>query len=214
MEWLLSHAKEFSDIIGLGAIIATGGAWISRRVVLSIKRLDSILKSQVTLTQEVANISSQLRPNGGESLFDMVKDSKKKTAENGRSLSELSESVKKLRAYQWTFAETVTDKPIFESNSDGSCIRVNAAYAKLAERNSPELMGNGWENFVYPEDRPRVFEEWMEAVTRKRVFESNYRVKSRSGKVYSVAAVAIPVTDDEGNITAYIGRFDEVNLVP
>lgn len=209
-EWLFTNAKGFGDLIALIGVIATGGIWVARRVLLSIKKLENIIASQATLAAAVSDVSKQLKPNGGTSIFDVIKTANAMSTKNNEAINDLRDHVSRIRAYQWTFAEALTDKPIFEANENGDCVRVNIAYAKLAERNSPELMGNGWENFVHYEDRARVFEEWMEAVRRKRVFESAYKVQTRSGRVYKVKVTATPVFKDDGVIAAFIGRFDEV----
>ncbi len=220
MEWFLLNAKQFSDFIGLVIIIVTGGIWVARRVVFSIKKLESVLKNQSEFTAVVADLKAsvddvrkQLKPNGGTSIFDIINDVKKKAETTSTTVGEISEGMTKMRAYQWGFVETVTEKPVFEANEQGHCVRVNAAYAKLAERNSPELLGSGWENFVCYSDRARVFDEWSDAIARKRIFESKYKVQSKSGKCYSVDVTAIPVLDDNGKVAAYIGRFDNVKEV-
>ena len=221
MEWLFENAKQFSDFIALVVVMATGGIWVARRVMLSIKTAQSVLTNQKTfattqdaLVASVADIAKQLKPNGGTSIFDMIRDAYKKSDENNKSLKILTDSVAKMRAYQRAFTETVTDKPVFETDEKGACVYVNMPYTKLAERNSPELLGNGWEIFVHYSDRARVFEEWHDAVVRKHIFESAYKVQSKSGKVYSVKVIAIPVIDDFGNPTAFIGRFDDVKEAP
>lgn len=217
MDWLFENAKQFSDFIGLAVIISTGGIWVARRVVFSIKKLESVLKNQGDFSAAIGDLKAgmddvrkQLKPNGGTSIFDIISDVKKRQSENSGALAEMNENMVRMRAYQWGFVETVTEKPIFEANEHGACIRVNAAYSKLAERNSPELLGNGWENFVHAQDRSRVFDEWTDAISRKRIFESAYKVQAKSGKIFSVKATAIPVLDDNGKVTAYIGRFDDV----
>lgn len=210
MDWLFDTAKGFGDLIALIGVIATGGIWVARRVLLSIKKLENIITSQASLAVAVSNISKQLQPNGGTSIFDVVKAANAMSMKNNEAINDLRDHISRIRAYQWTFAEALTDKPIFEASEDGGFVRVNNAFSKLAERNSPELMGSGWENFVHFEDRQRVFEEWTEAVRRRRPFESGYKVQSRSGKVYRVKVTATPVFKDDGVIAAYIGRFDEV----
>lgn len=207
LEWLFTNAKAFGDVIALMLTIATGGFWVARRVLLSIKKLENLISGQNTLATAVSEISKQLKPNGGTSIFDVVNRANTK-------IDNLAEDVSRVRAFQWAFAEALTDKPVFEADEKGACVRVNGAYAKLAERNSPELLGSGWENFVSPQDRQRVFEEWSEAVNRKRIFESIYNVHSRSGRRYQIKCTAIPIFSDDGRkVTAYVGRFDEVREV-
>lgn len=206
LEWLLKNASQFADIITLGTMIAGGGLYVVRLLMLSKKRFDALQKN-------VEEIITQLKPNGGHSMFDLVKQAYKQSQENSLALSNMQASVNRVHAYQWSFAETITDKPIWESDPKGQCTRVNIAYARLAERTTAELIGSGWENFLHPDDRSRVYDEWTDAIGRKRIFESDFRVKSRSGKNYVVRAVALPVFSESNELIAYIGRYDKVEAM-
>jgi PAS domain S-box-containing protein len=177
------------------------------------KQVQSVLDTQLKLAEAVESISKKLEPNGGTSVFDIIKANQRTANENGSLLKALSEAVTTIRAYQWSFAETLTDKPVYETDENGHCTRVNTAYSKLAERNSSELSGAGWENFVYPADRNRVTDEWADAVQRRRIFEGQYRVISRSGRIYDVKAIAIPIIDELGKLAAFVGRFDKVTEI-
>ena len=213
VEWLLAHAGEFSDILVLGSMIAGGGIWVLRMLLSGRKQVKGLFEGQEALAKAVKEIANQLKPNGGSSLFDIVKSASKKADDTAAAVTSLAESVQRRKAYQRNFAETITEKPIWESDETGACFWVNSNYAKLAERNTTELVGNGWENFVAPEDRNRVFDEWSDAVARKRIFESSYRVKSKSGKTFQVKAVAMPILNDNGKVLAFVGRFDEVAVL-
>lgn len=170
-----------------------------------------VMKKQGEALQESVNaIVAQLTPNGGSSMFDLVKSAHKMSIDNAQIIGHVKESVDSMRAYQWQFAETLTDKPVWESDAAGACTRVNMAYAKLAERTPAEMMGAGWENFVDPSDRTRIYDEWTDAIHRRRVFEAAFNVKSRSGLRYAVKAVASPVVADGGKIVGYLGRYDSV----
>lgn len=211
IEWLFTNAKAFGDVIALMTTITVGGIWVARRVLLSIKKLENLISGQANLAAAVTDISKQLKPNGGTSIFDVIKHANAVSERNNQAIQNLATDITRIRAFQWAFAEALTDKPVFEANDKGECVRVNGSYAKLAERNSPELLGSGWENFIFSSDRQRVFEEWTDAIQRRRIFESSYRVQSRSGRVYDIKCTAIPIFDDDGRkVTAYVGRFDEV----
>lgn len=199
LEWIWTHAGEFGEFIGLVGVIATGGLWVVKMLLAGRKQVaglfegqKTLAKSQKDLVEAINEIREQLKPNGGKSLWDVMQS---------------------IRAYQWNFAETLTDKPIWESDPTGACMKVNTAYTKLAERNASELVGSGWENFVDPADRARVYTEWTDAIERKRIFESTFRVRSRSGTLYQVKATAMPVVTDTGRLVAFVGRYDDVMKV-
>jgi PAS domain S-box-containing protein len=207
LEYLLKEASSLNEFIILLTAISGGGLWVVRMLMTGRKRFEAMQSS-------VNEIVKQLTPNGGTSMFDMVKQAHKLSIENAGVVSQMMEAVDRIKAYQWNFAETLTDKPIWECDPSGSYIRINTAFAKLSERTVAELTGAGWENFIHPEDRARVYEEWHDAVTRKRIFEGHFKVKSRSGKTYSVKALAMPVMTESGGVTSFIGRYDEVTPLP
>jgi PAS domain S-box-containing protein len=195
-EWFWLHAGEFSELLALLGVIATSAIGVIRMLIAGRKQVQGLFEGQKRsdkrmdeFGETLKTIADQFKPNGGTSLFDMIQS---------------------IRAYQWNFAETLTDKPVWESDANGSCVKVNIAYTKLAERNPSELIGSGWENFVDPADRTRVYTEWCDAVERKRIFESTFRVRSRSGTLYQVKATAMPVVTDTGRLVAFVGRYDDV----
>lgn len=217
MDWLWSHSKDLSEFIGLVVVIATGGLWVVRMLIAGRKQWQKVLEGQSAFAENQDKIAktlnevvNQLRPNGGTSIFDMAKAAQKKSEENNAQLKVLVDEIQHVKSYQWNFAETVAMKPVWETDASGYCIRVNGLYAKLAERDPAELTGNGWENFILPEDRTRVATSWGEAVERNRNFEEEFRVRSKTGKIYRVKAIAVPLRLPSGKVTSYVGRYEEV----
>lgn len=221
VEWLLNQAGDLNEFIALATFIAGGGLGVVRMLMAGRKRFEAMIaetkqvKAQgVALQESISEIVAQLKPNGGSSMFDMVKSAHKMSVENAAVINHVKESLDTMKAMQWQFAETLVDKPIWECDPSGQCIRVNTTYAKLAERTVSELLGSGWENFVHPEDRARVYEEWSDAITRKRIFEGSFRVRSRSGKIFMVRATSSPVVTEGGKVTSFLGQYDEVTPLP
>jgi PAS domain S-box-containing protein len=157
------------------------------------KQVKGLFERVDNLTKTVETIAEQFKPNGGSSLYDRIEG---------------------IRAYQWNFAETLVDKPVWETDDRGGCVKANSAYLRLTERPLSELTGAGWENIIHPEDRAKVFEDWQDAIARKRAYEGHFRVRSKSGKVFMVKAFASPIETASGRLVAYVGRYDDVHLVP
>lgn len=217
LQWLLEQAGNFGDLIALMTVIAGGGLWVVKMLLSGRKQVQGLFSGQEALAKTaeqlsaaVKEIGQQLKPNGGTSMFDMIASAHKQSVENRDMLSGMREALDAVRAYQWSFAETIADKPVWESDTQGNCTRINSALAKLSERTPAEFANAGWENFIDPADRSRVYDEWTDAIQRKRTFESSYIVKSRSGKRYKVNAHALPVLADGGRLVGYVGRYDEI----
>lgn len=192
LAWLLEKAGDFADLIAVGSLIVTGGLWVVRMLLTGRKQVKGLFDRVDSLAKTVDTIADQFKPNGGSSLYDRIES---------------------ISARQWNFAETLP-QPIFETDETGACTKANSGYMRLSERSLNELLGNGWENFIHPDDRAKVFEDWQDAITRRRAFEGNFRVRSKSGKVYRVTAYATPITTPSGRLVAYVGRYDDIKEIP
>lgn len=202
-QWLLETAGEFSDLLALLAAIGAGGLWVIRMLMAGRKQVQGLFDQTAALTEAVNDIRAQLKPNGGQSLFDRVNESAK-------SLSLLSEEIARIKGNQWNFAETAVDKPVWESDGNGLFIKVNHQFLNLVERDSSDVLGTGWHNIIDPVDRERIIEERADSVKYGRTFEGSFIVRSKSGKRFAVKAVSKPVFNIAGKVIAYFGRFDEV----
>jgi PAS domain S-box-containing protein len=67
----------------------------------------------------------------------------------------------------------------------------------------------GWLAVVHPEDRPRIETAWLDSVRGNRTFETNYRVRTKSGtyRHYDVRAVPIWRGDD---VVEWVGANTDV----
>lgn len=196
---LQTFAKDHMDLITVIGILSGSGilAWVWK-VILSSKK-------QVTdLMGVLHTIQAQLGPNGGTSMFDMVKQT------NAKVIA-LSFEVNRAKALQWVFAEGLVT-PMWEADADGFCVRVNHAMGRLVDRAPSDLLGSGWENIICLKERKRVSDEWFDAVKKGRAYEDTFKVVSRSGQMYQVEAVAIAIFVD-GKVEAYLGRFAKVVLL-
>jgi PAS domain S-box-containing protein len=101
------------------------------------------------------------------------------------------------------------DKPIIKTEPGGALIFANPAAMKLLGMTQAELSGDGWVRAVHPDDQRRVFSEWYDCVARKKEFGPLvYRYLHPTTKeVTLVEAVAIPVTDLDGEILSWIATI-------
>src|SRR5262245_52017512 len=59
-----------------------------------------------------------------------------------------------------------------------------------------ENLGNGWLDAVHPEDREWVERNWRDCVGAGKIFESRYRVRSKSGSYRHYDVRAVPIERD------------------
>lgn len=213
MEWLLQFEK-LNALIGFISVIGTALAAVLRMLWVGKKRVEALFQSQEAMQKSIDEIVTQIRPNGGQSMVDVLHINHRKTEENTSLINDIMHAIDRLAAYQWSFAETLTEKPVWEADVAGKIIRVNLAYSRLVERTVSELVGHGWENVIHPIDRARVFAEWNDAVARKRNFETTFRILTRNQKQFAITAVAQPVFTSKQALVSFVGRFDDIKEIP
>src|SRR5580704_15660528 len=72
-----------------------------------------------------------------------------------------------------------------------------------------EYLGNGWLDAVNPEDRERVERDWRECVGGGKIFDSRYRVRTKTGSYRHYDVRAVPIERD-GKIIEWVGASTDV----
>jgi PAS domain S-box-containing protein len=72
-----------------------------------------------------------------------------------------------------------------------------------------EYRGNGWLDAIHPEDRERVERDWQECVGTGKVFDSRYRVRTKTGSYRHYDVRAVPIERD-GKIIEWVGASTDV----
>jgi PAS domain S-box-containing protein len=200
----LFQLEGIEAAIGIGAIVFPAIAWMVRRVVLATKQFSRVVETHGELNSKLTDIKKQLVTNGGSSLFDLVKETKTK-------VEVLGSDVQRVKAWQVSFSQAYK-MPMWESDANGACLRVNMSMSELTGRSSEQMSGTGWENVLPPgPERQQVWEAWSDAVERVRDFEHTYTViHAQTKKQSRVRAVANPILGADGKPVGWLGRFEEV----
>jgi PAS domain S-box-containing protein len=72
-----------------------------------------------------------------------------------------------------------------------------------------DYQGNGWLDAIHPEDRERVERDWRDCVQSGKVFDSRYRVRTKSGSYRHYDVRAVPIERD-GAIIEWVGASTDV----
>lgn len=153
-------------------------------VIMFVRRSWSLLQA----------IEAEFRPNGGGSMRDQV--------------VQIKQLVFNMTARQCALVDGLGD-PMWESDANGDCVKANRALLQLTGRSLQEMQGGGWENSIVSADRDRVWDEWCDAVERRRSFESRYRIRSIDGEIYTVDAIATPIRDGDA-VSGWLGKYRDV----
>ena len=100
---------------------------------------------------------------------------------------------------------------IFQTDAEGNFTYANEQWFSLCGCKSADVMGQGWQKVIHPEDRQLVFEQWEKSVREKRLFALSHRYLTPKGKSVWVKSQAIALTNPKGEIIGYLGSVQDVS---
>lgn len=117
-----------------------------------VNEINGIIKNQQiffehieAMTQQLIDISAELKPNGGGSMKDILV----KTHNNVKYI--LSERDAEFQ---------LSKNAMFRNDGEGYCIAVNKMLTDLFGATEQQMLGLGWVNFIIESDRNRAKTEW------------------------------------------------------
>ena len=100
---------------------------------------------------------------------------------------------------------------IFEVHVEHGVTYLNPTFCKITGVDEAEsAMGHHWLRLVHPADVERVRTAWAAAVPEGRPIHEEFRYIRPDGRTAWVEVDAVPVVDDGGRITSYLGTVDDV----
>jgi PAS domain S-box-containing protein len=126
---------------------------------------------------------------------------------------EREQAERALRDSQRRYATITQVAPvgIFHTDADGNCSYVNERWCEIAGMTAEQANGQGWVNAIYPNDRPAVFQAWVEAIQNHTLFQLEYRFQRPDGKITWVMGQAVAERDETGNIQGFVGSITNIH---
>lgn len=178
------------------------------------------VKTVADINERLINIETEIKQHNSGAIRDTLTSLANVTVNIQGMMDNLSKQTRRLEARQWAIMINTSVEPIFETDPDGLCIKVNRAYLDLLGRPFDDLMGNGWITGVHHQDRSHVVEEWSSAIKDQRVFDLSFRIVCIENITYNVRCLAQPLFIELANggnlkreLTGYIGRFMKVEEI-
>ncbi|MEM6252818.1 MAG: PAS domain S-box protein [Cyanobacteria bacterium P01_D01_bin.156] len=99
---------------------------------------------------------------------------------------------------------------IFRADTHGNCIYVNEHLCSIAQLSREQMLGTGWTQGLYPEDRNNILAEWHKATSQNLPFKLEYRFGRPSGPVTWVYEEAVPEFNHAHEAVGYIGCLTNI----
>jgi PAS domain S-box-containing protein len=144
-------------------------------------------------------------------LFE--KNEKIRRMERRQFEDRLAEENARLRESEKRFRTLASHAPvgIFQTDAHGNCQFVNERWCELAGLSPEQAEGRGWVRALHPEDRERIFHDWYSAAESGHEFASEYRFQTPLGKVSWLQGSAVPLLNDAGEVTGYLGTNTDIS---
>ncbi|MGO9893556.1 MAG: PAS domain S-box protein [Bryobacteraceae bacterium] len=97
------------------------------------------------------------------------------------------------------------DYGVWVSTPDGRTTYASEAFLKLVGFTQERCSGFGWGEALHPDDAARTMAAWKECVRTEGRWEVEHRFRGVDGKWHPTLARAVPVRDEQGRTTCWVG---------
>jgi len=98
---------------------------------------------------------------------------------------------------------------VWVTRPDGEIAEDSAEWRWITGQTAEEYLSKGWLEAIHPDDRERVEAVWIESIKSGKVFDSRYRVRTRTGSYKHYDVRAVPIERD-GTIIEWVGASTDV----
>jgi PAS domain S-box-containing protein len=181
----------------------------------------TVLSSWVGFWQPVREEMTNYRKDGSEFTVDLsivpIADEKgwythwmaiqRDTTDKKQIHEEMAEKESRLH-----FLTEAIPQLIWTASKDGMCEFVSQSCAKYLGVEASACYGQGWYQFIHPEDVARATEVWREAVQQRHTFIVEYRLRRHDGEYVWFLHRAVPRVGETGESLEWIGSSTDIAL--
>ena len=106
-------------------------------------------------------------------------------------------------------AEAVGDI-IWTNDAQGRMVGPQPYWERFTGQSQAEYQGHGWAEAIHPDDVRPTVEAWNEAVSGRRVFTFEHRVRRRDGEYRLFSIRAMPVLNQDGTVREWVGVHEDI----
>ncbi|MEG4999943.1 PAS domain S-box protein [Microcoleus sp. B4-D4] len=99
---------------------------------------------------------------------------------------------------------------IFMADFEGRYTYANPRAQAIFGLSLAEILGNGWENCIHPEDCDRVLTRWLDYTRKGGEYAIEYRLQTAEKIVRWINVCSSPMFSDSGELIGYVGTVRDV----
>jgi PAS domain S-box-containing protein len=121
----------------------------------------------------------------------------------------IEEQLRQSQAYLRLLTESLPQL-VWTCLPDGECDYLSAQWVRYTGIPESEQLGYGWLNQLHPDDQQATIGAWKQAVTKKSVFDVEYRIRKSDGSYRWFKARALPLHNVEGKMFKWFGSSMDI----
>lgn len=100
---------------------------------------------------------------------------------------------------------------VWTTDAEGLIVEELPSWGEFTGQTKEEMLGWGWINAIYPEDREKTALAWIKAIETKTTYEVEHRVKTADGTYRYCLARGVPVLDQNNQIVEWVGTHQDIS---
>jgi PAS domain S-box-containing protein len=122
-------------------------------------------------------------------------------------ITERKQAEAALRESELSYRQILDSIPgmVFTTRPDGYCDYQSQQWADFTGVPMSEHLGDGWNKLLHPDDRPRAFAAWRNAVEERAPYDLEYRVRRHDGEYEWFKVRGRPIRNQAGQIVRWFG---------
>ncbi|WP_374949180.1 ATP-binding protein [Mucilaginibacter sp.] len=179
------------------------------------KRTEALQKSEmelVVINEEMAATNEELASTNeelaaiNEEMAATNEELKETQADLVKVIAELADSEQNFR-----FRLNTIPQQVWSAKPDGSLDYVNMVVSDDFGYEGSEIVGQGWQNFIHPEDLPIALEKWIASLNSGEEYIVEFRLRFADGIYRWHLARARPLIEN-GEITLWLGTNTNIEI--
>jgi PAS domain S-box-containing protein len=149
-----------------------------------------------------------------EQLIAELEELRRRVAAMEASESEWRRTEEALRESERRFRLLMESVPlsVWQTDPDGNIVDYNPYWTEFTGQMREQGKRVGWIEMLHPDDLGPVMQEMREVLAQGRLFECEFRLKRAADGTYCWhLARAVPLKDDKGTITGWIGSTTDIH---
>jgi PAS domain-containing protein len=138
--------------------------------------IHSIYSQIKKLTSNVTKITTELTPNGGKSIKDVIN----KIKDDTESISNRLSSIELLNKFHLDLDDQIA---IFRTDKQGNLIWANKGFLELVDKSMDEVSHYDWYNIVDQHERQHFIQAWNDCISNLQKFQYDFNLSTLHGPI-------------------------------